>query len=555
MNYYLPFYFLLSFTFIKSFYLSSEFYKWVETHELYKELAFMSLQSDLLIVLLFFLAFYFSQKLGSKILFYLFLVLSILTMLLIYIDMQTLLTFNRRLLVVDILKFSSSGLETTFIIKYFIIYVPLILITLAITYLLTFFVKKPYYLVMALVVIMIIPTKTDYFKTHYLSKNIILTNLSFGYAKNYHDKKRYEQEFLNSHTLKKGDNNKSSFIIVLAESWSAVDSKQTSQLEIDNLPLFDEISKEGKNFTNFFAEGSTTDQAYISILTGLPALLYNFNSDTYSPFYTNDNLINFLNDNNYHTSFYKAYSLDFLNIRQFLNHLNFTYIAGKEERFNKEPFYSMNAVSDEVLYRETYQEIEKKETPFFMMMTTISTHIPFSTPDGDGETTAYHYSDKAFYDFYQKLKLSGYLQDNYLILVGDHRKMTPLNKGEFQRYNESAFARVACTIWGGDTTANSIDENFYNQTDITNSIKRVVAKETNLPKSYNDIFKEEIKRDFVIHDTFANRSEIVIFNQHTNISATFHSDGDKSYITPKNPHVLEYINTIKGHYQYRNTVQ
>jgi len=208
-------------------------------------------------------------------------------------------------------------------------------------------------------------------------------------------------------------------------------------------------------------------------------------------------------------------------------------------------------VSDDVLYSYIFKHIETLKEPYFINVTTLSTHIPYSTPKGRGEKNAYTYSAEAFERFYEKLKKSGYLKNNYLLLFGDHRKMTPLNRGEYERYKEEAYARVVCTLWGRDVKPDTVDENYYNLTDISNSIKWLISESVNLPQKYNNIFTSNIKRDFVIHDSFENRSEIKIFSTEGNSSVTIKVDGDKTAVVKgeKNRAALEYINNLRGHYQ------
>lgn len=343
--------------------------------------------------------------------------------------------------------------------------------------------------------------------------------------------------------------------MVFAESWSAIDSDKTSGLNIGNLKAFDELTKEGKMFTNFFAEGSTTDQAYVTIFTGLPALLYNNNNDSYKPFFNfksnNESFIQFLNSKKYKTSFIKAHSLDFLGLRSFLNNLKFNEMIGREEAFYTQKTYSMNGVADDTLYEFIEDGLENRDKPYFLSITSLSTHIPFICPDGSGEKVSYTYSAEAFGRFYKKLKDSGYLKDNYLIVFGDHRKMTSLNDGEYGLYGESAYARISCAVWGSDTTPNTVDNNYYSQTDIVNSIKQLISKQVKLPKNYNNIFTGKINRHYVIHDSFESRSKIMVFNDN-NTSSEIKLDGDDTRVISgaSAKEALDYINDIRGHYQY-----
>lgn len=547
--------FFIIFIIVKNIYTWWIFLNWPETSKLAIELSLLAFQNDLYIAFsIFFLVFFTKNIKNKKITVANWLIILLLS-LLIFLDIQTLFTFNRKLNIMDLFKFSNNGMESYFVIKYFILGLTLYIISFSLLYLYTRIKSKKINLTLLILVVLsfFLPLNIHYLKSKYITKNFIQNNLSFTYAKEHSSAKNLHDDFINNFSVKKGQNKKVNIIVILAESWSAIDSSRTSGIGISNLDAFDKISHEGKIFTNFFAEGSTTDQAYVSLFTGLPPLLYNLNNDSYTPFYTkNDSLIDFLNKQDYYTSFVKAYSLDFLGLRNFLQNLHFDKMVGKNEAFFNQKTYSMNGVADDTVYDYILDNIPNIKEPYFITMTTLSTHIPFYTPKGLGEHNSYTYSAEAFKRFYTKLKNTGYLKNNYLILLGDHRKMTPLNAGEYNNYKQSAYARVTCAMWGGDTKVNSIDKNYYNQTDITNSIKELLGDSIKLPKNYNNIFTQEINRDFIIHDSFDSRSEVLVIDTKNNIS-TLKLDGDSSKFISglENKNALKYINNIRGYYQFR----
>ncbi|MBU0627491.1 hypothetical protein KKG31_03165 [Patescibacteria group bacterium] len=54
-------------------------------------------------------------------------------------------------------------------------------------------------------------------------------------------------------------------MLILAESFSTVDSKRAGGL-YDNMPLFDKMQADGITFTNFMANGCTSETAHIALL-------------------------------------------------------------------------------------------------------------------------------------------------------------------------------------------------------------------------------------------------------------------------------------------------
>ncbi len=124
-----------------------------------------------------------------------------------------------------------------------------------------------------------------------------------------------------------------------------------------------------------------------------------------------------------------ASNLNFLDQRTFLSGIGFTTIVG-EEAFKNQKKYVFDAAPDQDLYTQTLKIVEKQKDPYFLALQTISFHKPFNSPYGDTEEDARRYADKTLYYFYQQLKKEKFFDNGILIIVGDHRKMTPLMSGE-----------------------------------------------------------------------------------------------------------------------------
>ena len=536
-NFYLPVFLLFSFFVAKSLYTLLLFHMWIETAHYFYILTLRSFQNDLLLLLPLVGVLFLFEKVSicKRCIFFLSLIYALLVIVVSYIDIQTLFTFNRRLSLVDTVRFSNHGVENQFISIYLLNFLSLAFITAGLTYIFSKLKSSFFIIALLSAVILLLPTKLKYFKTDYITNNFFQNNTDFSFAKKVPNLSKKEEQFLKHFHYQKGDEDNGSLIVIFAESWSFSDSMHFSGLTKDNLPLYDKVSKEGKSFVNFFAEGSTTDQAYIALFSGLPPLLYNFSDDTYSAYAFQNPFISSLNKAGYETIFLKAYSLDFLNLREYLKQLGFKKMYGKDELFNTPPFYTMNTVPDTTLYDKALEIISKEQKEgkkFTLFLTTISTHIPYYVPEGTTQKAAYNFSDKAFYDFYRKLKTNGYLKNNYLLLFGDHRKMTPLDPGEYEKFGKSAYGRIVCSLWGKNIKP-EMEKAYFNQSDITYSILKKFTAKALLPDNYNDIFSGKIKRGYAVHDTFADRNEIFVF--------------PKTY-TEK---AQKYIKQVRGHYQYQ----
>lgn len=82
------------------------------------------------------------------------------------------------------------------------------------------------------------------------------------------------------------------------------------------------------------------------------------------------------------------------------------------------------------------------------------------------------------------------------------------------------------------------------------SIKYLVSDTIKLPSNYNNIFTQKIQREFVIHDSYENRSEVSVFSKDGMSLVKLDGDNTRVIEGEKNPLALKYINEIRGTYQY-----
>lgn len=104
-----------------------------------------------------------------------------------------------------------------------------------------------------------------------LPENILSQNIAaiVGFTEDrLGDKTADESAYRSYFTSIQAENKKPNIIVVFEESFSAIDSKKIGGVN-DNLPYFDEMQKEGMTFTNFLANGCTSDTAHVAVLQGV----------------------------------------------------------------------------------------------------------------------------------------------------------------------------------------------------------------------------------------------------------------------------------------------
>jgi len=158
-----------------------------------------------------------------------------------------------------------------------------------------------------------------------------------------------------------------------------------------------------------------------------------------------------------------------------------------------------DAPSDQFLYDEaiaTVSELSDSGAPFLMVLATTSTHLPYAHPEGGPDTAeaVWTWSLQQLTEFQRELKKAGYFDNGLLLITGDHRQMRRLTKQETERYGASARARVPLLIIGEDYSANTMDDRFFQQSDLLRKLDSV--SQTNALLSPHPIWVERYNRKY-----------------------------------------------------------
>lgn len=215
--------------------------------------------------------------------------------------------------------------------------------------------------------------------------------------------------------------------------------------------------------------------------------------------------------------------------------MNFKTIIG-EEAFLSGPRYVFNTAPDKELYAKALNIIttQPKDKPLFLAMQTISSHKPYNSPGGSNERMAFAYSDAMIKEFYTQLKEQGYFaRGGTLLIVGDHRKMEPLDHEEFQKFGISANGRAVMAVVGPGIEPGTVSDALVQHTDIFSSLKYLYASgQVTLNSRFNDILSKYAGRNQAIrYCQYVERQYIA--TDKANRSRTISSASDKqsaSYI-------------------------
>jgi hypothetical protein len=265
----------------------------------------------------------------------------------------------------------------------------------------------------------------------------------------------------------------SDVILLMVESLSASDSLAVSGLA-DRLAPLDRLAARGTLFTNFFANYLNTEGGLVAILHGVPPIPFPGGTrELYRSFGMQPSVVGRFAQLGYHTEFLTTANLRFLDKKHYLESLGFDVLRGLEEvpAFRAAPKFAFSAPSDRVLYQELlrrWDELAGLGRPVFLAVITVSSHLPYQDPlgRGDDEATVWDFVAGEIERLVVALEERGFFERGLLVVVGDHRKMTPLSERELARYGESARARVPLLLLGRGAPRGRVDERFFDQADL-----------------------------------------------------------------------------------------
>jgi phosphoglycerol transferase MdoB-like AlkP superfamily enzyme len=346
---------------------------------------------------------------------------------------------------------------------------------------------------------------------------------------------------------------KVNIILLMIESLSSYHSKYFSGIN-DWTPNLDKIAKKNISFKNFFANGFTTEDAEISLLTGKfpifkPESFTGGGGISFNGFFNVENsLPKILKKYNYSCEFLTTADLSFANTGKWADSIGFDYIEGdKHSYYNNFKRFNFNAAPDEALYHRVLNRVNhyKNNNNFFIFVKTVSTHNPLIHPKtgSKDEEAVFKYADKQLGLFYKKLKSLNFFDNGVLIIVGDHHSMTPLKREDIKVFGyDKAVAMVPMVVSFGDKI-NKVYDDYFQQVDIYQGIRNIVSDRICFSKWVGDIFAG-ISAKYIIHKRGDRRNIITVFEKEKIYSVKLDGDSTNT-LKYKNEEIINKINAVR----------
>lgn len=332
--------------------------------------------------------------------------------------------------------------------------------------------------------------------------NSLQSDVNLHYPENYFDRQLTQTYFNalypeNDSTVSVLKSKRPNVILIIVEGFTAnVIESLGGRKGIT--PNFNQLSKEGIFFTNFYASGDRTDKGLVSILSAFPAQtqqsIIKFPDKTQKLAY----LTRKLEALKYKTSFVYGGDADFANYRSFLTYGGFRHITSDDD-FDSEYNTSKWGVHDQYLFEQVKKELDTTSLhqPFFKTVLTLSSHEPFDVPlkqiSGEDDASLFlnscYYTDKCLGAFIAYCKQQPWWDNTLIILTADHGHRLPDKLDS--RIREKFHIPL---LWlGGAIKKDTIVTRYAGHTDIANTLLAQLDKPSDDFIFSKDIFGNHTK--------------------------------------------------------------
>ncbi|MFV0531955.1 MAG: LTA synthase family protein [Flavobacteriales bacterium] len=193
-------------------------------------------------------------------------------------------------------------------------------------------------------------------------------------------------------------------------------------------PFLDSLAQHSLIFTNAYANGRKSIHGMSSVLSGIPSFKDAFTSSPY-PKQKIQSVVSILNEEGYDTSFFHGAPNGSMGFLGFANILGFDHYYGKTEFNNDSEFDGSWGIWDEPFFQFMKETFDKKQTPFFGTIFTVTSHEPYVIPEKyEGKfpkgTIPMHqcvgYTDYAFKRFFKEAEKMPWYDNTLFVITADH---------------------------------------------------------------------------------------------------------------------------------------
>ena len=271
-------------------------------------------------------------------------------------------------------------------------------------------------------------------------------------------------------------------ILLVIESWSMHHSRLYSGLN-DLTPGLDALAQQGSWFPDFVANSFSTETALIALLNGVAPLPTHRARGVVAFDEVDGDFHRWLQARGYWDGFFTPGDLGFGERRDWLPKIGITAMEGADHpAYADWPRGAFDAPADRALFARWLQwfDQERPPTPFLATLLTVGTHPPFmdvdtSDPFVPGEAAGMRRIDRDVVAFVEQLRARRFFENGILVVLGDHRTMTPIGSDEIARFGDRSAVRVPMFVLGASGLPAGRVPGPFQQTDFIPSLRAVIT--------------------------------------------------------------------------------
>ena len=390
--------------------------------------------------------------------------------------------------------------------------------------------------------------------------------------------KRY-YNVLKNHKNESEEFKNKNIVILLLESFSKEYVGSLNNYE-GYTPFLDSLMKESLVFTDAYSNGYRSMDAIPSVVTSVPCLM---DDPIITSVYANNKyttLPNLLRERSYYSAFFHGGTNGTLGLDGFAKFLGFDNYFGRNEYGNDKDYDGYWGIYDEPFLQFMISQIDNFQQPFLAMEFALSSHYPYSLPNGYEDTfkegplrihRVIRYTDYALRKFFAGAKTKDWFQNTIFIISADHPAQSVIptadeniietgnlpSKKELQYYkNTSGRYAIPILIYSpGDSILRGVFSETFQQADIMPTLLSML--------NYNKPFLAFGNNAFAKHETRAafhyvnglyqitSGNYCLLFNGEESVALYQKTDlKHKNNLVEKEPEiVLDLENTLKAYLQ------
>ena len=270
-------------------------------------------------------------------------------------------------------------------------------------------------------------------------------------------------------------------------------------------PFLDSLSQHSMIFTNAYANGRQSIHGMSSVLAGIPAFKDAFTSSPY-PKQKIESLVSTLKSEGYNTSFFHGAANGSMGFLGFSNILGIDNYYGRTEFNDDSQFDGFWGIWDEPFLQFMKKTLDKKKTPFFASVFTVSSHEPYIIPNKyknkfhEGGVPIHkcaEYTDYSLKRFFNEAKKEPWFSNTIFVFVADH--CNQIYYDEFQK-PINRFA-VPIIIYKPNSDLVGVNTDLAQQIDIYPTILDMIGYKKPFRSWGRSLFDTKTSKPFVINST------------------------------------------------------